>query len=167
MPNGSAPPENNRGYFFRFAPHEWIEWLSKSDEEAGKRFKEMLIRLSKNDAPEGTIEKSMITEVEAYRERQRQNGMKRWNKEQEQPPQPQEPPQPRNPPRTPPPMAQQRRRTQPRPTKEQVYDICDATDIPIAVAMEWFDYMESKDWQGIKTTWQSALQGFWKMKQRI
>ena len=145
MPNGSAPPEN------------------KSDEEAGKRFKEMLIRLSKNDAPEGTIEKSMITEVEAYRERQRQNGMKRWNKEQEQPPQP----QPSNPPRTPPPMAQQRRRTPPRPTKEQVYDICDATDIPIAVAMEWFDYMESKDWQGIKTTWQSALQGFWKMKQRI
>lgn len=163
MPNGSAPPENNRGYFFRFAPHEWIEWLSKSDEEAGKRFKEMLIRLSKNDAPEGTIEKSMITEVEAYRERQRQNIMKRWQKEQ-----PQEPPQPRIPQRTPPPQFQQRpRRTQPRPTMEQLYDQCDATDIPIAVGREWFDYMESKDWNGIKTTWQSALQGFWKMKQRI
>ena len=166
MPNGSAPPENNRGYFFRFAPHEWIEWLSKSDEEAGKRFKEMLIRLSKNEAPEGTIEKSMITEVEAYRERQRQNGMKRWNKEQPQEPPPQ--PQPRNPQRTPPPMAQQRpRQTQTRPTMEQLYDQCDATDIPIAVGREWFDYMESKNWNGIKTTWQSALQGFWKMKQRI
>lgn len=165
MQNASEQ-KNNRGYFFRFAPHEWIEWLSSSDEEAGKRFKEMLVRLSKNSAPDGSIELAMIKEVEAYRERQRQNILKRWNKDQPQEPPPN--PQPSIPPtRTQPPMAQQRRQTQPRPTKEQIYDICDATDIPIAVAMEWFDYMESKDWNGIKTTWQSALQGFWKMKQRI
>lgn len=165
MQNGSARPPKKRFkelFFFFFASH-WIEWLTKSDEEAGKRFKEMLIRLTKNEAPEDSEEYQMLENLKEYREKQRQNGMKRWNKEQEQPPQP----QPSNPPRTPPPMAQQRRRTQPRPTKEKIYDFCDATDIPIAVAMEWFDYMESKDWNGIKTTWQSALQGFWKMKQRI
>ena len=144
---------------FQFDPSVWIKVLQISDEEAGKRFKEMIIRLATNEAPEDSEEFNMIERVNEYIEKQRENIMKRWHPESDSaPPAPPAPPAPSSAPYQPP-----IRRLKP-PTKEELYDLCDEEKLPLDYAREWYDWMESKGWNGIKSTWQGSLRGFCQKK---
>lgn len=51
-----------------------------NNEEAGRCFKTFIKRLISNKAPEGTIESKMIAESRAFCDKQRENVMKRWNR---------------------------------------------------------------------------------------
>ena len=152
-------------YWFKFYPHEWIELLSKKDDEAGKRFKVMIERLVSNKAPAESTESKMIEECKVYRERQRERITNYWNArnaEQEQPPEPQQPVQQqmRRPPRPRIPAPQRTKK----PTLEEVYDYCDTIGTPPPIGREWYEWQDSKGWNNFTSTWQTALRGFAKKK---
>lgn len=151
-----------------FDPSDWFEVLTMDDKAAGQRFKQMIIRLSKAEAPEGTAEAEMIRSINEYREKQRQKVMARWNRqEQQQPPPPPpepEPPKASPPAKLPPPRIPRPKRKEP-PEMSDVYDWCDANKVPPPFGREWYDYQESKGWNTLKMSWQSALRGF--VKNRI
>lgn len=151
-----------------FDPSDWFEVLTMDDKEAGRRFKEMIVRLSKAEAPEGSTEAYMISSMTEYREKQREKAMLRWNPEgrTEAPPPPPpepEPPKASPPAKLPPPRIPRPKRKEP-PEMSDVYDWCDANKVPPPIGREWYDYQESKGWNTIKSSWQSALAGFCKKK---
>ena len=108
---------NSFCWWFRINPHEFLKYTTVSDEEAGKRFKSLLISLLTNEAPEGTPEFSMIQNALDYKARQREKANKRWGNEDGD-----------NTPQVPPPMPPQQRRLKP-PSLSDVYDFCDAERI--------------------------------------
>lgn len=71
--------------WFKFYPSDWLDVLTMTEIDAGKRFKTMITRLSSNKAPEGSIEKSMIDESKYFSDKQRERVMKRWNKNKAEP----------------------------------------------------------------------------------
>lgn len=145
--------------FFSFDPRDFIDVFLMSNEDAGIRFKELITRLTKNDAPEGTIEYEMMERQKEFRMKQREKIMKRWHPESvSAPPAPPAPPAATSAPYLPP-----KRRLKP-PTKEELYDLCDEEKLPLDYAREWYDWMESKGWNGIKSTWQGSLRGFCQKK---
>lgn len=148
---------------FQFDPQVWLDVLTMTDEDAGKRFKEMIIRLARNEAPEGTNEADMIARVNEYIAKQREKIMKRWHPESVEPTAPQvpQPPIQRRPvPQIP---IRQGKRIEP-PTKEDLYELCEAEKLPLDFAREWYDYMEKKGWNEISKTWQGACRAFCKLK---
>ena len=152
-----------------FDPSDWFEVLTMDDKAAGQRFKEMIVRLSKAEAPEGSTEAYMISSMTEYREKQREKAMRRWNPEgrTEAPPPPPpepEPPKASPPAKLPPPRIPRPKRKEP-PEMSDVYDWCDANKVPPPLGREWYDYQESKGWNTLKSSWQSALRGF--VKNRI
>lgn len=153
-------------HYFQFDPSDWFEVLMMEDKAAGKRFKEMILRLSKSEAPEGTPEAKMISVVTEFREKQRQRVMARWNRNEEKaeelPPPPPPPPPPA--PRPRPPM--QRPQQKGPPQMEDVYDFCDANHFPAPFGREWYEYQESKGWNTMRMPWQSALRGFCQRKMK-
>ncbi len=64
--------------WFRFFPSDWIEVLGMSEKQAGKRFKELITRLSVNKAPSNSVEESMIKDSFEYTEKKRLAALKRW-----------------------------------------------------------------------------------------
>lgn len=66
--------------WFKFYPNDIADFLELPPKEAAKRFHLFLTRLISNKAPEGTVEAKMIADSMAFIERQRSNGMKRWNR---------------------------------------------------------------------------------------
>lgn len=64
--------------WFRFFPSDWIEVLGMTEKQAGKRFKELITRLSVNKAPRSSIEESMIKDSFEYTEKKRLAALKRW-----------------------------------------------------------------------------------------
>lgn len=148
---------SNFCWWFRFNPHDFMESLKATDAEAGKRFKELLFCLLENKATEGTPEFEMIQNAFSYRQKQRERVLKRWQQQQEQEQQPVvrpqqpvvRPPRPRIPPQ----------RVQP-PDMRDVYDFCDANNILPTTGREWYEYMQAKGWNNLKSQWQNALKGF-------
>ena len=149
--------------YFQFDPSDWCDILVMDDRTAGKRFKEMVLRLSKFEAPEGTIEAKMISVVLDYSEKQRQKVMARWNRQEAEPPPQPGPPEPA-PPRPPQFRNANRPKRKEPPSVEDVYDFCDANGIPAPFGREWLEYQESKGWNTLRMAWQSALRGFCKKK---
>lgn len=145
--------KNKKYFFFRFNPENFLECFTMSNEEAGSRFKEMLIRLIKNEAPEGTIEHEMIQEVAKYREAQRQRVLNRWNTENQQPPP------------SPPPYQNSPKMPKKVPDLADVYEYADAVGIFPPIAKEWFEWQEQQGWNNIKTQWQTCLRKFAEKKQ--
>lgn len=64
--------------WFRFFPSDWIEVLGMTEKQAGKRFKELITRLSVNKAPSNSVEESMIKDSFEYTEKKRLAALKRW-----------------------------------------------------------------------------------------
>lgn len=154
-------------HYFQFDPSDWCDVLMMENKDAGKRFKELILRLSKFEAPEGSIEAAMIAHVIERSEKQRQKVMARWNRQEPQqppppPPEP-EPPKASPPAKLPPPRIPRPKRKEP-PEMSDVYDWCDANKVPPPIGREWYDYQESKGWNTLKMSWQSALRGFCKKK---
>lgn len=153
---------NSFCWWFRFNPHEFLKYTTVSDEEAGKRFKSLLISLLTNEAPEGTPEFSMIQNALDYKARQREKANKRWGNEDGGNP-PQVPPQTLSMPQQP----LHQRRLKP-PSLSDVYDFCDAERISPTTGREWYEWQCNKGWNSIKTQWQVALRAFAKkMKMEI
>lgn len=159
----------SKPHYFQFDPSDWCEVLVMEDKAAGKRFKEMILRLSKFEAPEGTAEAKMIAHVIEYSEMQRKRVLARWNKEEKEEaetPPPSPPPPPRMPPQP------QRRMAPPRPKEKRppelcdIYDFCDANHLPAPFGREWYDYQENKGWNTLRMSWQSALRGFCEKKMK-
>jgi hypothetical protein len=73
-------PKRNRKRFtwFKFFPSDWIEILTMTDCQAGKRFKVMIKRLISNSSQEGSIESIMINESIDFAEIRRKAALKRW-----------------------------------------------------------------------------------------
>ena len=160
----SAISETERKYkrthYFALDPLEWIEVLLMEDKEAGKLFKKTILQLSQNDVPEDSKAYPMFRRTMAFREKQRERIMKRWQQEQQPEPPPQQPvvrpPRPRIP---------TQQRVQP-PDMRDVYDFCDANNILPTTGREWYEYMENKGWNSLKSQWKSALRGFAKKKEQ-
>lgn len=149
---------SNFCWWFRFNPHDFMDCLKVTDAEAGKRFKDLLFSLLENKATEGSPEFNMIQNAFSYRQKQRERIMKRWHQQQEQEQQPQQPVV-----RPPRPMIPQRVQ---HPEMSDVYDFCDANNIIPTTGREWYEYMENKGWNSLKSQWQNALLGFAKKKQK-
>lgn len=144
--------------YFSFAPAEWIDVVLMNDEDAGKVFKEMIKRLSMNEAPQGSREQAMIEMANDFRAKQRERVMKRWHPEETASPPIQEPvPSSRPVQRTP-------RKTVEPPDIGDIYDFCTANKFPEPFGREWYDFQESKGWNTLKSQWQVALRGFCQKK---
>ena len=149
-----------------FDPSEFVDVLMVDDKAAGRRFKELILRLSKSEAPEGTPEYTMIQYVNEFREKQRKRVLARWNKEEKEEAETPPPPPPRMPPQP------QRRMAPPRPKEKRppelcdIYDFCDANHFPAPFGREWYDYQENKGWNTLRMSWQSALRGFCQRKMK-
>lgn len=141
-------------FFFRFEPKDFFECLIMSNEEAGSRFKELIIRLTKNEAPEGTPEAKMIAHSRKRSEINRERVMKRWHPEDIQE-QPQQSPPYQNSPKMPKKI----------PDMADVYEYADAIGIFPPIAKEWFEWQEQQGWNNIKTQWQTCLRKFAEKKQ--
>lgn len=133
--------------WFKFAPIDWLEVLTLDDATAGARFKQMILRLSKNEAPEGSQEFQMIDNSRDYSERQRQRISDYWNRKKSEAP---EPPKPR--PRPAPPKNQP-------PTKQMAYDFCAANNLPPDFVSEWYEWQSAKGFSTLKN-WKIALKMF-------
>lgn len=147
---------NKRMIWFRFDPSEWFDVLLMDDESAGARFKQMLIRLGKNEAPEDSVEFKMIQNSKLISQKQRERVMQRWNKTTESKGNPPPPP--------PPPPSRPVRRMRP-PELADVYDFCDKNGISPTTGREWYEWQVNTGWTQIKTQWQVALRGFAKKKE--
>lgn len=77
MPNDGGK-NGKRLTWFRFFPSDWIEVLGMSEKQAGKRFKELITRLSVNKAPSNSVEESMIKDSFEYTEKKRLAALNRW-----------------------------------------------------------------------------------------
>lgn len=78
--NTDEPKKNRKKFtWFRFFPSEWVDVLTMTDCQAGKRFKQMLKRLITNSSQENTIEAVMINESIEYSEIKRKAAIRRWN----------------------------------------------------------------------------------------
>lgn len=148
--------------WFRFYPQDFFKEMKMTDEEAGKRFKELIMNLGSNQAPAGSVEERMIEEARTYSDLQRQRVMNRWNKNKEDE-------EPQEPPPEPPQSQEMRRPPRPRiptparpkkPTLEEVYDYCDTIGTPPPIGREWYEWQESKGWNNITSTWQAAFRAF-------
>lgn len=142
-------------WWFKFCPSKFVSYLTATDQEAGKRFKVLLTSLMTNTPPENidsSPEEEMILEAQVYRNKQRERAMARWK------------PTEKNDSPTPPPPQRTSRHTKPKTIElRDIYDWCDANNVPPPVGKEFFDYNESTGWN-ITTTWQNALKGFAKSK---
>lgn len=151
----------NKIQWFAFYPQEWMEYLAMDDEKVAARFKELIIRLGKNEAPEGTIEARMIAKSIEIRQIKREAVAARWNKAKaEQPPVNRPSPVPPAPPA---PQANRPKRLKP-PTLPEVYDFCQAYKLPDTFGREWLEWQESKGWNTLRTHWHAALTAFCKKK---
>lgn len=147
-------------WWFKFCPSKFVAYLTATDQEAGKRFKILLTSLMTNTPPkdiESSPEEEMILEAKVYRNKQRERIMARWHPEEKKETD------------TPQTNSRPSRPSIPRPAKPKkidlrdIYDWCDANNVPPPVGKEFFDYNESTGWN-ITTTWQNALKGFVKSK---
>lgn len=152
-----ASSKSNFVWWFKFCPHKFAKYIAVSDAEAGKRFKEMLSCLLANDAPDDSVELEMINDAMETSRKQRERAMARWRPEEKKDTD------------TPQTNSRPSRPSIPRPAKPKkidlrdIYDWCDANNVPPPVGKEFFDYNESTGWN-ITTTWQNALKGFVKSK---
>lgn len=163
--NSETERKYKRTHYFALDPLEWIEVLIMEDKEAGKLFKKTILQLSQNDVPEESKAYPMFQRTLAFREKQRERIMKRWQQQQEQEQQ-QAPQQPQQPVVRPPrPRIPTPQRVQP-PDMRDVYDFCDANNILPTTGREWYEYMEAKGWNSLKSQWQNALKGFAKKKEQ-
>lgn len=153
------PKEGNKIQWFKFCPLEWMDVLLLDDEKAGARFKEVILRLGKNEAPEGTIEGRMIEESREYSRIKREAVAARWNR-QAPPPERRTPPVPPTPPAPP---ANRPKRLKP-PTLPEVYDFCLQYNIPDTFGREWLEWQEQKGWNTLRVHWHAALTAFCKKK---
>lgn len=64
--------------WFKFYPSDWINVLTMPDKQCAECFKNLVSRLMKNEAPEGSKEAEMIGESENYSKQRREAVMKRW-----------------------------------------------------------------------------------------
>lgn len=141
--------------YFTIDPSDFFDYLFKSDDEAGRRFKEMLGRLFRCEAPEGSVEEKMIQLAEANQQRHREIANKRWHPEINEETRTME-----NRPKIPPipPI-----RSKP-PLLEDVYDFCDSCGFPPPFGREWYEFQEGKGWNTIRTHWKVALKAFCQKK---
>lgn len=155
--NNDSDRKYKRTHYFSFDPSEWIEVFIMEDKEAGKLFKKIILQLSQNEVPEDSKAYPMFVRTEHYRQKQRERVLKRWQQQQEQEQQQPEPPQQQ--PVVRPPRLRIPQRVQP-PDMRDVYDFCDANNILPTTGREWYEYMENKGWNNLKSQWQNALKGF-------
>lgn len=158
-------PKANKIQWFKFYPQDWIEVLAMDSRSAGKRFKDMITRLGKNEAPENTPEYSMIAEAEDYKQKRREAIAARWNAVRneghvDREPNSNPPPRPRIPPTPPAPQNRTRRP----PELGVVYDFCDERKYPSTYGREWYEWQEKKGWNTLKKPWQVALAAFCEKK---
>ena len=151
------PKEGNKIQWFKFCPLEWMDILLLNNEDAGARFKEVILRLGKNEAPEDTIEGRMIEESREYSRIKREAVAARWNRKA-----PVNRPSP-VPPSPPAPQANRPKKMKP-PTLPEVYDFCQAYKLPDTFGREWLEWQESKGWNTLRVHWHAALTAFCKKK---
>lgn len=144
---------DNKIQWFAFFPQEWIEYLTMDDAKVAARFKELIIRLGKNEAPEGTIEARMIAKSLEIRQIKREAVAARWNKAKAENAMPAPPAPPQRPP--------VRKRP---PSLAEVYDYCQEKNFPDTFGREWFDWQESRGWNTLKSHWHFALAAFCRKK---
>lgn len=151
------PKEGNKIQWFKFCPLEWMDILLLDNEQAGARFKEVILRLGKNESPEGTIEARMIEESREYSRIKREAVAARWNRQATER---------RIPPPPPAPPAQQANRPKPKrpPTLPEVYDFCQQYKLPDTFGREWLEWQEQKGWNTLRINWTAALTAFCKKK---
>ena len=150
----------NKIQWFAFYPQDWMDVLVMDNEQAGARFKELVIRLGKNEAPEGTTEAEMIAKSNEISRIKREAVRARWNKANAEQPTAPPPPPPRPAPRPPQPA---QRRFRP-PTIEEVYDSCQEKKLPDTFGREWLEWQDAKGWNGLKLHWHFALAAFCQKK---
>lgn len=141
-------PKDRTPRWFKFYPSKWTDVLPISRARAGDKFKDLIIRLSKNSAPAGTEEARMIEEAEAYCARQRSRISGYWNSRRpaEPPPEKAETPDGNG--------------TEP-PELDEVYDLCAVAGIDPDTGREFHEWMTRKDlWKTLRAPWNVALRGF-------
>lgn len=126
--------------WYKFFPAAFSEWLGKPDAAAGRRFKEMLLRLIASEAPDGTPEADMVADAERFSEKQKERVAKRWNRPPEAP-------------ETPPGD----------PGIDAAYDFAAMNGIDPDTAREWHEWQRSKGFESLRN-WKSALKAFARKK---
>lgn len=138
-------PKDRTPRWFKFYPSKWTDVLPISRARAGDKFKDLIIRLSKNSAPAGTEEARMLEEAEAYCARQRNRISGYWNS--------------RRPPE--PPAAEKDGGGAEPPELDEVYDVCSVAGIDPDTGREFHEWMTRKDlWKTLRAPWNVALRGF-------
>lgn len=125
--------------WFKFRPADFVDLLSMPDPEAGRRFKELVTRLLKNEAPEGTVERSMIDEARGYSESRRRGASSRWNDV-------------------------ERPRKGETPDMADVYEFAQAQGITDMVARNWYEWQDKGPGFAKLDNWKGALLRFSQLK---
>lgn len=125
-------------WWYKFEPRRWSVFTSEHNATAGKRFKQLIIRLLSGDAPEGSEERRMLDEAAEYSAKQRMRIQKRYTK-------------PRPPGRD--------------PGIAAVYAFADENGIDGDTAHEWYEWQTQKGWKDVKV-WKAAFKAFADKKQK-
>lgn len=158
--------------WFKFFPSDFLDIMRMNDKQVADRFRELIERLLKNSAPEGTPEAEMIADSLAFCERQRERITNYWKQRNgdadsreatdESTTVSAAPSVTRRPPRQPIPSP-----TKPKkPSLEEVYDYCDTIGTPPPIGREWYEWQDSKGWNKFTSTWQAAFRAFAKKKEK-